>query len=117
MLNVIQQGMKRRQIRKFLDDPGLIQELAAPLDRQTNILMNQATEAQLTPALATGDYTALTAMLSENLVNNESLPAATVGTGPFATLLAQLMAILMPMLTACIPAAKPTPAQVLAMVQ
>jgi hypothetical protein len=114
MLNRLQQGMKRRQIRRFLDDPDLIATLAAPLDRQTTVLMSQIKEQEVSSAMS-GDYASTATMLANNLVNNEGMDAATVGTSPFAQLLQELMALLMPLLTGCIPA--PTPAKVLAAIQ
>jgi hypothetical protein len=127
MLNALQQGMKRRAIRKFLDDPGLVSILAGPLDRQTNKLMAQLQAADLTPAMLASsteptDYTAPATTLCTLIATNEpTVPAATVGTSPFAALIAQLVALLGPLLVSCIPAVAagsvPTAAQVLAEVQ
>ena len=127
MLNFLQQGMKRRQIRQFLGDPGLIASLTDPLDRQTNRLMANIQASDLTPAVLAGstdpaDYAALATTLCGLLSTNEpTLPTATVGTGPFAALIAQLVSLLGPLLVSCIPAvaagAAPTAAQVLAEIQ
>lgn len=110
MLNRLQQGMKRREIRRFLDDPGLIQQLAGPLDRQTNVLIAQSSDQDAEAAVNNADYAPMASALGNNLVTNEGLDSATVSASPFAQLLQQLLAILLPMLVSCIPGPKPASA-------
>lgn len=121
MLNAIQRGLQRRQIRITLEDPSLIQTLAAPLDRQVAIMLKGATEADVASAMSTNDFTAMSATVANGLVKNEGMDANTVTTSPLLALIQQLLASLLPMLLACIPAAapatSPTPAQVIAAIQ
>src|SRR5580692_4837584 len=105
MLTMFQQGLKRRATRQFLDDPGLIQLLAAPIDVQTNAIMKAATLEQVTTAMS-GDVSALASALATGLSSQGIDPVtlnSSVGTG----FLQQLLTMLMTLLTGWIPAATP----------
>jgi hypothetical protein len=113
MLNMLQQGLKRRAIRQFLDDPGLIRELAGPLDIQTNALMKAATIEQVTAALS-GDFSTVLPAFVTGLTN-QGLDAATLNSTAGTSILQQLLAMLMSLLATCIPTA--TSAAILAAIQ
>jgi hypothetical protein len=121
MLNWIQQGMMKRATRQFLSDPDFANEMSPMLQRQTMKAVAGLKEADVAAMITTGDFSSLATTISKGLVANEGADANTVGTGPFLTMLQQLLAMLLPMLTACIPVAAGTPGvtaqQVLAAIQ